>query len=525
MLRREVESGQLSHAYLFCGTRGTGKTTAAKILAKAVNCENPQNGNPCNECDICRGIDDGSILDVLEIDAASNNGVDNVREIREEVQYAPAVARYRVYIIDEVHMLSTSAFNALLKTLEEPPAHVIFILATTERHKIPATILSRCQCFEFVRIPADEIVARLTQVAQAEGISLEPRAATLIARLSDGALRNALSILDQCAVSADEVTAALVSEVAGLSGREYLFGVSAALAAQDNAAALAAAQRLAASSQELTQATAELLTHFRDLLLCKTMDCPDDLLDAPPDEHAALKQRAAALTAGDILAAIKALQEALDAMSRSTHKQVLLELALLGLTTPSLATTPERLLSRIEQLERRLAGGAGAEGPKAAPAQAPDIGSAQQEPDDAPPWDEPQQEQPSARERTLAQAPPAPAAPKVPDAPAASASPSGSPAFWGDLLAAVDPSVAGFLSSAKTAMQGDVLVLTPGSNFAARMLQKESVQAELTAKLSRVVGRPCGLRIGDQPKKEAAAANPLFEQLAAKIEALQQEEE
>ena len=258
VLRREVETGQLSHAYLFCGTRGTGKTTAAKILAKAVNCRSPRNGNPCNECDLCRGIDEGSILDVLEIDAASNNGVDNVREIREEVQYTPAVARYRVYIIDEVHMLSPGAFNALLKTLEEPPEHVIFILATTERHKIPATILSRCQCFEFVRIPAGEIVARLQQVARAEGFELEERAAELIARLSDGALRNALSLLEQCAALGNSVTQGMVMEIAGLSGREHLFEVSAAVAAKDGAQVLRAARELAASSQDLAQVTVEL---------------------------------------------------------------------------------------------------------------------------------------------------------------------------------------------------------------------------------------------------------------------------
>ncbi|MBQ2697150.1 MAG: DNA polymerase III subunit gamma/tau, partial [Clostridia bacterium] len=354
VLRREVESGQLSHAYLFCGTRGTGKTTAAKILAKAVNCEDPQNGNPCNACRICRGIDEGAILDVLEIDAASNNGVESIREIREEVQFSPAVARYRADIIDEVHMLSPGAFNALLKTLEEPPAHAIFILATTERHKIPATILSRCQCFEFLRIPPEEIADRLKTVAAAEGISLADEAARRIAHLSDGALRNALSILDQCAVLGSEVTAELVSKAAGLGGRDYLFAVSAALASPDPAAALRAGQELGRLAQDLPQATAQLLGHLRDLLLCKTVANPEPLLEAPPDEHAALKARAAQLTAGGLLLAIKTIRQALDDMSRSAYKQVLLEMALLELTTPALATAPEQLLARIEKLERRI---------------------------------------------------------------------------------------------------------------------------------------------------------------------------
>ena len=530
VLRREVETGQLSHAYLFCGTRGTGKTTAAKILAKAVNCRSPRNGNPCNECDLCRGIDEGSILDVLEIDAASNNGVDNVREIREEVQYTPAVARYRVYIIDEVHMLSPGAFNALLKTLEEPPEHVIFILATTERHKIPATILSRCQCFEFVRIPAGEIVARLQQVARAEGFELEERAAELIARLSDGALRNALSLLEQCAALGNPVTQGMVMEIAGLSGREHLFEVSAAVAAKDGAQVLRAARELAASSQDLAQVTVELLTHFRDLLLCKTLPSPESMLDAPPDEHALLHARAQDMTAGDILSAIGALQQALDAMMRSTHRQVLLELALLGLTTPALDTTPAGLLARLERLERKMEQ-APPPAPPAARAQAPVSPAAQpqqpvpqppQQEEDAPPWEVSPQE----AGRTPAPAQGAPE--RVPPAEQPSAKgrqpAQGAPAFWGDLLAQVEPSVAGFLSSAGAVMQGDVLVLTPGSKFAARMLQKESVRAEIAQKLSRVAGRPCSVAVGESPGAQAPQENPLFEQLATKIEALQQEE-
>ncbi|MBQ6058964.1 MAG: DNA polymerase III subunit gamma/tau [Clostridia bacterium] len=526
VLRQEVESGQLSHAYLFCGTRGTGKTTAAKILAKAVNCRNPKNGNPCNECDICRGIDDGSILDVLEIDAASNNGVDNIREIRDEVQYTPALTRYRVYIIDEVHMLSSGAFNALLKTLEEPPKHAIFILATTERHRIPATIVSRCQCFDFVRIPAEEIVARLQTVAEAEHIRLTPRAAALIARLSDGALRNALSLLDQCAVSGQEITLEIVSQIAGLSGRRELFDVSAALAAQDNAAILAAAQRLGDASQDLTQSTAELLTHFRDLLLCKSVKDPEALLASPPDEFEALRARAQELTAGDLLSAIQTLREALDNMARSSQKQVLLELALLELTTPQLDASPAHLLSRLEKLENRLASGEWAavqhapqtvrqEAETKTPAKERDKG-------DLPPWELPSSPEAAAALSPAAAPAAAPVQPKP--LPANGAAPDALPPFWGDLLASVDPSVSGFLRSAEATLQGDVLTVVPGSSFAGRMLQKESVLSQISEVLSRVAGRPCTLRIGEQESKEPSASNPLFEQLANKIEALQQEE-
>ena len=222
-LKNEIKNGRISHAYLFTGSRGTGKTTCAKILAKAVNCEHNIDGEPCNECEVCKGLDNGSIYDVVEIDAASNNGVDNIRELRDDTNYAPTRGKYRVYIIDEVHMLSTGAFNALLKTLEEPPAHVIFILATTEVHKLPATILSRCQRFDFKRIQPETMAKRLNQVAEAEGITLESDAALLIARIADGALRDGLSILDQCAGRGKTVDTRLVSEVAGLAVEPILF--------------------------------------------------------------------------------------------------------------------------------------------------------------------------------------------------------------------------------------------------------------------------------------------------------------
>ena len=279
-LMHEVDVGRLSHAYLFTGSRGTGNTTCAKILSKAVNCLNPQNGNPCNECEVCRGIDDGSILDVTEIDAASNNGVDNIRDLREEANFTPAVAKYRVYIIDEVHMLSTGAFNALLKTLEEPPSHVLFILATTEVHMLPATILSRCQRFDFRRIPPEDIAKRLLLVAEKENLKLAEDAAMLIARIADGALRDALSILDQCASFSEEITLNIVSKAAGLLGRDYLFEISDAIKNQDSSKVLSIIDRLHASSCDMERLINELVNHFRNVMISKTTKTLKNLLYA-----------------------------------------------------------------------------------------------------------------------------------------------------------------------------------------------------------------------------------------------------
>ena len=250
-LKNQVAAGRVGHAYLFTGVRGTGKTTCAKIFARAVNCLQPQNGDPCGVCPVCRGIEEGSVLDVVEMDAASNNGVDDIRDLRDETAYTPSVCKYKVYIIDEVHMLSTAAFNALLKTLEEPPAHVIFILATTEIQKVPATIRSRCQRYDFTRIPPDAIAARLARVAEAEGLALTGGAADLIARLADGALRDALSILDTCAGVTADIDEAAVRRMAGVTDRGYLFRISDALAAGDAAAALAELAALRQQSVDL----------------------------------------------------------------------------------------------------------------------------------------------------------------------------------------------------------------------------------------------------------------------------------
>ena len=284
-LRNQIASGRVGHAYLFTGVRGTGKTTCAKIFAKAVNCLHPHNGDPCGECEICKGIDNGSILDVVEMDAASNNGVDDIRDLRDETAYTPSACHYKVYIIDEVHMLSTAAFNALLKTLEEPPAHVIFILATTEIQKVPATILSRCQRYDFTRIGPEDIAQRVEYIAGQEGLELTTDGAELISRLADGAMRDALSILDTCAGVTAKIDADVVRRMAGVTDRSYLFHISDALEAQDGAAALAQLAALRQQSVDVKRLTEELIAHYRALMLAALPGGQSLLSGVSPEEE------------------------------------------------------------------------------------------------------------------------------------------------------------------------------------------------------------------------------------------------
>ncbi len=353
-LMNEISTGRLSHAYLFTGSRGTGKTTCAKILAKAVNCLNPVNGNPCNECMICRGIDDGSILDVTEIDAASNNSVDNIRDLRDEVNFTPAAAKYRVYIIDEVHMLSGGAFNALLKTLEEPPAHVLFILATTEVQKLPATILSRCQRFDFRRIPPEDIAARLMTVAENEGLSLDEEAALLIARVSDGALRDALSILDQCAGYNEPITIKTVGNAAGLLGKDYLFEISDALLNEDSSKILDIIDRLHSSSCDMERLMSELVNHFRNIMIAKTTKKPEKFIVCTPDEITKYKDIASNITYGTVLYIMETLCKEASQLKYSAHQRAQTETALIRLCSPALSTDNGALVRRIDELEAQL---------------------------------------------------------------------------------------------------------------------------------------------------------------------------
>ena len=368
-LKKQVETGRLSHAYLFIGTRGTGKTTCAKILAKAVNCEHPVNGNPCNQCAACRGIDDGSILDVVELDAASNNGVDNVRALRDEAVFSPANVRKRVYIIDEVHMLSTSAFNALLKTMEEPPPHVKFILATTEIHKVPATIVSRCQHFDFHRIRNEDIVSRLMYIASQEGFTLHEDAAGMIARLSDGGMRDALSLLDQCVAYENDITLDVVSSASGIAGRDYLFDILEKIAEKDAAGALRVVDKLYDMSKDLKVLAGELLAQMRNVMIIKTIDNNKDLITCLPDEYERLKALAERMKLDEILGDINTLQECSERFAKSTSKRIELEMCIIklcgaaqkaGATVQAVSGNAEItvLLNRITQLENALKNGA-----------------------------------------------------------------------------------------------------------------------------------------------------------------------
>ena len=333
-LKNQITANRVGHAYLFTGVRGTGKTTCAKIFAKAVNCLHPVNGDPCGECEICRGIDNGSILDVVEMDAASNNGVDDIRDLRDETAYTPSACKYKVYIIDEVHMLSTAAFNALLKTLEEPPAHVIFILATTEIQKVPATILSRCQRYDFTRIGPEDIARRVEYIAGEEKLELTPDGAELIARLADGALRDALSILDTCVGVTAKIDADVVRRMAGVTDRSYLFRISDALEAQDGAAALAQLAQLRQQSVDVKRLTEELIAHYRALMLAALPGGQALLSGVSPEEEALYLEKGPQLGQREAIRAIRALGSALEHMTRGSDQRIELELALFSLSEP-----------------------------------------------------------------------------------------------------------------------------------------------------------------------------------------------
>ena len=333
-LKNQITAGRVGHAYLFTGVRGTGKTTCAKIFAKAVNCLHPVNGDPCGKCEICKGIDNGSLLDVVEMDAASNNGVDDIRDLRDETAYTPSACQYKVYIIDEVHMLSTAAFNALLKTLEEPPAHVIFILATTEIQKVPATILSRCQRYDFTRIGPEDIARRVEYIAGEEKLELTSDGAELIARLADGALRDALSILDTCAGVTAKIDADVVRRMAGVTDRSYLFHISDALEAQDAAAALAQLAQLRQQSVDVKRLTEELIAHYRALMLAALPGGQALLSGVSPEEEALYLQKGPEMGQREAIHAIRTLGTALEHMTRGSDQRIELELALFSLSEP-----------------------------------------------------------------------------------------------------------------------------------------------------------------------------------------------
>lgn len=350
-LQNEVKTGKIAHAYLFTGSRGTGKTTCSKILAKAVNCPHTRDGNPCGECEICLGIDDGTVMDVLEIDAASNNGVDNIRQLREDAYFAPGQAKYRVYIIDETHMLSTGAFNALLKIMEEPPPHVLFILATTEAHKVPATILSRCQRFDFRRIGSEDIAEYLEKISLKEGVVLEHSAGLLIGKLADGGMRDAISLFDLCISHGGAVTAEVVAQAAGMAGSGHLLTLAKAFAQKDTAFALEQIGALHEKSMDMDRLCSDLVAFHRDLMILKTVEKPERFIVALPEEMEEMKPLAQFLTLSQILYTLSVLQEAQNRMSRTANRRTELEMSVVRICNPAMDSSAEAVLTRLEALE------------------------------------------------------------------------------------------------------------------------------------------------------------------------------
>mgnify|MGYP000659860991 FL=1 len=355
-LQNQIRSERIGHAYLFCGTRGTGKTSVAKIFAKAVNCEHPEDGSPCGECPSCQQIQAGTSLNVVEIDAASNNGVENIREIRDQVQYPPTEGKYRVYIIDEVHMLSTGAFNALLKTLEEPPSYVIFILATTEVHKIPITVLSRCQRYDFRRITVDTIADRLKELTDAEGMAVEDRALRYVAKAGDGSMRDALSLLDQCAAFhyGETLTYENVLDVLGAVDNRVFRELFGALRNGQTKDCILRLEEMVIQGRELSQFVADFIWFLRNLLILKTADEAEELLDMSEDNLKQLREDAALADENVLMRYIRVFSEVLNQIRFAAQKRVLVELAFIRLTKPEMEQSMDAVLERLEQLERQM---------------------------------------------------------------------------------------------------------------------------------------------------------------------------
>lgn len=510
-LKNELRTGRLAHAYLFTGSRGTGKTSCAKILAKAVNCLHPVDGDPCNECEVCRGIDEGTVLDVAEIDAASNNGVDNIRDLREEVNFTPTVGKYRVYIIDEVHMLSPGAFNALLKTLEEPPAHVIFVLATTEVHKLPATILSRCQRFDFGRIAPADIAGRMQYIAGQEDFTLTEDAALLIARLADGGMRDALSLLDQCLSRSRTIDAEVVAATAGMAGREHLYQLADAIRRQDGGAGLSLLNELHNASCDMERLCVELIEFFRGLMIVKSVAQAEELVVTTPAELERMKQTAEAFDLTAILHVLDALQSAMGRLRAGGNHRMEMEMTLLRLCSPELDTGSAGLLRRIKSLEDTLrmlsAGGVPTPTPAVTETPAQPVPIAEASPS-IPPQRKPD---------VPAVAPPS-ASPDAPDVPA----PETPLAGWNDVLAILAdtcPPLSGVLQGSSASTRGDLVLIQTDNALFRTLVTRDGNKQLLVEAVMRVTGKKC--RIG--LKKAAAPAAPADDPLAAFIQSARQQ--
>ena len=489
-LKTQLQSGRLSHAYLFTGSRGTGKTSSAKILAKAVNCENPQDGNPCNCCRACRSIDDGSCMDVLEIDAASNNGVDNVRDLRDDAIYTPSQVKKRVYIIDEVHMLSISAFNALLKIIEEPPEHLLFILATTELHKVPATILSRCQRFSFRRIGQEDISARLQYVAYQENIELDASAARVIARLADGGMRDALGLLDQCAsATVGELTPERVYACLGIAGIQQCGELMGYIANHDTAKALTLVNRFYAEGKDMGALLDEMACLTRDFMILKTAPSEGISMLSGVASDRETVELAKRFSFGELARMLNLIQNTAAGFTRSTSRRVDTELCILNLCQPELTLDPESVNARITRIEDQLRSGTFS---VTQVQQAPDP-----EEDERPPFPDDEDAPPAAEEAT----------PMAQDE-----APVG---FWTDIAAQLrkemKPPVAGFFATTPNApvqgvLQGNTLLLICDNPFALEIINKPVVLEQVALKVSAKLGRPVQVKACDRNASQNKSA-------------------
>ncbi len=509
-VRAAVESGRIAHAYLFCGTRGTGKTSTAKIFSRAVNCENPKNGEPCNECPTCRGILDGSILDVYEMDAASNRGVENIREIRDEVIYTPVGCKYKVYIIDEVHMLTAEAFNALLKTLEEPPSHAIFILATTEPHKIPATVLSRCQRFDFRRIGLDDISRRISKIAETEGISITPDAAELIAELGDGSMRDAISVLDRCAAFGGELTTDQIAEVTGIVGNRQLFEIADAVATDDAKTALCLANDVLRGGKEPQNLIENLIDHMRCLLICKAADASQELLEKPEQTAEKYAKQAEAFSTERILYSIKALGEYLSQAKWMSNPSVAVEMAMVKLCNLSYSTDTDALLARIEKLEQKIASGITVAVQNAAAQSTAEEKVNKTE--ELPPWDiDDKEKEPKKEVHTEAETP------KMEIQ-------SGSWEHWREALEEIkqkSKTLFGFLYVAEASINGDTIEIEVGSKFVYDKIATPAGLEYLSGLFTKIGGCPLKAKVyikGEKREEEPEQEGFSIKDLAAKKE-------
>ncbi|MBQ8826157.1 MAG: DNA polymerase III subunit gamma/tau [Oscillospiraceae bacterium] len=501
-LLNQITGNKTAHAYLFTGSRGTGKTTCARILAKAINCEHSKDGNPCLECDICRDADNDALSDIIEIDAASNGSVNDAREIKEAAEYMPERCRYKVYIIDEVHMLSTEAFNALLKLIEEPPAHVKFILATTEIHKVLPTILSRCQRFDFRRINAEDIKNRLLYVAEQESIELDPDAAELIAKTADGGMRDALSLLDQCIAFSEHITAETVAEAAGIAGREYLFEIMEAAASKDAAKAVTVIKRLYELSKDMQKLVEELIAQFRNVMLAKSVPGCDDVLVCMPAETETIKSLAEKMTENEIFGSLDILQKCSERLARVPSKRVEVEMCMIKLCTSAntgnggSAIDNSEIYAKIDLLEKKIAAGV----PSAA---------------NRPYRSEPQYAQPVQPVQSKAAEP-------APQAAVPQESPKGAVELDPDKFSQVEcwaeifelfsqscPSVSGALTGSYATEQDNYMIIYSDNSFFLSLLKNKENSAKLMEAIYNVTGKKYHVRAKFTGAKEEQGGSPL----------------